>query len=235
MRVFFDTNILIYAAVRSDDRHAVARRLLAGGGSISVQVLNEFANVAHRKLKMRWADIRSALQDRGELARGSEAGERTYQTNDGARSFAPGDRIVFLENSRQLGVKNGMLGTVEQADDGRLVARLDGAGRDGEERRVSVPVGDYQAIDHGYATTIHKTQGATVDRSFVLASGTMDRHLTYVAMTRHRDEARLYAAGNEFAGREAGRLVEHGRAPDRQIWPIPKPRARLQVMLSRAI
>ncbi|MCX8253463.1 VapC toxin family PIN domain ribonuclease [Beijerinckiaceae bacterium RH AL1] len=62
MKVFFDTNILVYAAVQSDNRHAVARRLLAGGGSISVQVLNEFANVAHRKLNMRWADIRSALR-----------------------------------------------------------------------------------------------------------------------------------------------------------------------------
>ncbi|WP_081455395.1 hypothetical protein [Roseibium aggregatum] len=34
-----------------------------------------------------------------------------------------------------------------------------------------------------YATTIHKSQGATVDRAYVLASATMDRHLTYVAMT----------------------------------------------------
>jgi hypothetical protein len=78
-------------------------------------------------------------------------------------------------------------------------------------------MGDYQAIDHGYATTIHKNQGATVDRSYVMASGTMDRHLTYVAMTRHRDGVQLYAAQEEFtnAGQTlaAGRLVEHGAAP----------------------
>jgi hypothetical protein len=97
-------------------------------------------------------------------------------------------------------VKNGMLGTVTGVEDGRIAARLDGNGRDGAERLVSVPVADYAAIDHGYATTIHKTQGATVDRAFVLASGTMDRHLTYVAMTRHRDGARLYADGQEFRG-----------------------------------
>jgi len=72
-------------------------------------------------------------------------------------------------------------------------------------------MGDYQAIDHGYATTIHKNQGATVDRSYVMASGTMDRHLTYVAMTRHRDGVQLYAAQDEFTN--AGRLVEHGAAP----------------------
>ncbi len=146
----------------------------------------------------------------GELAQGnvpavgSDAGALTFQTNDGKREFAPGDRIVFLENNRDLGVKNGMLGTVEHVEAGRIVAQLDGRGGDS----VSVPMGDYQAIDHGYATTIHKNQGATVDRAYVMASGTMDRHLTYVAMTRHRDSVQLYAAQDEFTN--AGRLVEYG-------------------------
>jgi hypothetical protein len=159
-------------------------------------------------------EIRSALQERGELARGEEGHgplgrELTFQTNDGKRSFAPGDRIVFLENDRDLGVKNGMLGTVESVAPGKIVAQLDGKGGDS----ISVPMGDYRAVDHGYATTIHKNQGATVDRAYVMASGTMDRHLTYVAMTRHRDGAQLYAGMDEFADRNSGRLVEHGTAP----------------------
>lgn len=171
--------------------------------------------MAHRRADVRAINdtIRAELQDRGELAQGnvpavgSDAGALTFQTNDGKREFAPGDRIVFLENNRDLGVKNGMLGTVEHVEPGRIVAQLDGRGGDS----VSVPMGDYQAIDHGYATTIHKNQGATVDRSYVMASGTMDRHLTYVAMTRHRDGVQLYAAQDEFTN--AGRLVEHGAAP----------------------
>jgi len=165
--------------------------------------------MAHRRADVRAINdtIRAELQDRGELAQGEDAGALTFQTNDGKREFAPGDRIVFLENNRDLGVKNGMLGTVEHVEEGRIIATLDG----GRERSVSVPMGDYQAIDHGYATTIHKNQGATVDRSYVMASGTMDRHLTYVAMTRHRDGMQLYAAQDEFAN--AGRLVEHGAAP----------------------
>ena len=145
-------------------------------------------------------DIRAARQERGDLARGEAEGERTFQTNNGVRAFAAGDRIVFLENNRDLGVKNGMLGTVAGVEDGRITAQLDGKGRDGEQRTVSVSIAEYAAIDHGYATTIHKTQGATVDRSFVLASGTMDRHLTYVAMTRHRDGVQLYAGQDEFRG-----------------------------------
>ena len=172
--------------------------------------------MAHRRADVRAVndEIRSALQERGELAKGEDAGELTFQTNDGKRSFAPGDRIVFLENNRDLGVKNGMLGTVEAVEPGRLTARLDGAARSWEDARsVSISTNDYQAIDHGYATTIHKNQGATVDRAYVMASGTMDRHLTYVAMTRHRDGVQLYAAQDEFTNRQAGRLVEHGAAP----------------------
>ncbi|NSZ76775.1 BID domain-containing protein [Agrobacterium tumefaciens] len=100
-----------------------------------------------------------------------------------------------------------MLGTIEHVEPGKIIARLDGRGGDS----VSIPTDTYQAIDHGYATTIHKNQGATVDRAFVLASSTMDRHLTYVAMTRHRDSVQLYADIKEFAS--AGRLVDHGIAP----------------------
>lgn len=185
--------------------------------------------MAHRRADVRAINdaIRAELQERGELARASVPGEgegqeghgplggaRVFQTNDGQREFAPGDRIVFLENNRDLGVKNGMLGTVERVEGGRpgagpmIIAALDGKGGS-----ISVPMGDYQAIDHGYATTIHKNQGATVDRAFVMASGTMNRHLTYVAMTRHRDGAQLYAAQDDFTDRHAGRLVEHGAAP----------------------
>lgn len=59
--VFFDTNILVYAALQPDPRSDTARALLVRRGSVSVQVLNEFANVAHRKLRRPWPDIMRAL------------------------------------------------------------------------------------------------------------------------------------------------------------------------------
>ena len=183
--------------------------------------------MAHRRADVRALNegIRAELQERGELAKvepaGGLDGEReqerpralTYQTNDGSRDFAEGDRIVFLENDRDLGVKNGMLGTVERVEAGHIIAQLDGPKGQGDGDSVSIPTDSYQAIDHGYATTIHKNQGATVDRAYVLASDTMDRHLTYVAMTRHRDGVQLYASQEEFTDRKAGKLVEHGVAP----------------------
>lgn len=60
-RPFFDTNILVYVVGQHDERTAPAEALLAGGGIVSVQVLNELAAVAHRKLRMSWEEITEAL------------------------------------------------------------------------------------------------------------------------------------------------------------------------------
>ncbi|RVH60607.1 Ti-type conjugative transfer relaxase TraA, partial [Sinorhizobium meliloti] len=150
------------------------------------------------------------------IGEGALAGAREFQTARGLREFAAGDRIIFLENARfveprarRLGpqyVKNGMLGTVVSTGDRRgdtqLSVRLD-SGRD-----VVISEDSYRNVDHGYAATIHKSQGSTVDRTFVLATGMMDQHLTYVAMTRHRDRADLYAAKEDFEAKP-----EWGRKP----------------------
>jgi Ti-type conjugative transfer relaxase TraA len=141
---------------------------------------------------------------------------RAFQTERGARAFGAGDRIIFLENARfveprarRLGpqyVKNGMLGTVTSTGDRRgnalLSVRLDN-GRD-----IVLSEDSYRNVDHGYAATIHKSQGSTVDRTFVLATGMMDQHLTYVSMTRHRNRADLYAAKEDFEAKP-----EWGRRP----------------------
>lgn len=60
-RVFFDSNVLLYTLARDDPRAIVAGSLLLEGGTISVQVLNEVANVARRKLKLPWTDVADAL------------------------------------------------------------------------------------------------------------------------------------------------------------------------------
>ncbi|MET3523917.1 Ti-type conjugative transfer relaxase TraA [Mesorhizobium abyssinicae] len=173
--------------------------------------------------------LRKVMMEEGAL---TEA--REFQTARGLREFAAGDRVIFLENARfleprakRLGpqyVKNGMLGSVVSTGDKRggalLSVRLDN-GRD-----VAISQDSYRNIDHGYSATIHKSQGSTVDRTFVLATGMMDQHLTYVSMTRHRDRADLYAAREDFEtkpewGRKprvdhaagvTGELVETGQA-----------------------
>ena len=60
-KAFFDTNILVYVVGQKDKRTDKAEALLAGGGIISVQVLNELANVSRKKLRMSWEEIDEAL------------------------------------------------------------------------------------------------------------------------------------------------------------------------------
>ncbi|MGO6944740.1 Ti-type conjugative transfer relaxase TraA, partial [Rhizobium johnstonii] len=140
---------------------------------------------------------RAKLVERGVVAHGF-----AFKTEDGTRMFAAGDQIVFLKNEGSLGVKNGMLAKVLEAVAGRIVAEIG----DGEHRRqVTIEQRFYNNLDHGYATTIHKSQGATVDRVKVLASLSLDRHLTYVAMTRHREDLAVYYGSRSFA--KSGGLI----------------------------
>lgn len=61
-KAFFDTNVLIYAVAADDSRNAQAEELLAPGGVLSVQILNEFVSVARRKILMSWSEVREALE-----------------------------------------------------------------------------------------------------------------------------------------------------------------------------
>ncbi len=60
-RPFFDTNVLLYLLSSDTTKADKAEELLAGSGIISVQVLNEFATVALKKVKMSWPEIRQVL------------------------------------------------------------------------------------------------------------------------------------------------------------------------------
>ncbi|HEX5657220.1 MAG TPA: AAA family ATPase [Polyangiales bacterium] len=142
-----------------------------------VFTLNQFAR-----------DIRKAAGELGE--------DLAFQTERGKRDFALGDRLLFLRNDRALGVKNGTLGTIERIAHRRLVVRLD------DQRTVEVDARTYNALDHGYASTINKSQSATVDRTYVFASRYMERSKTYVALSRHRQDAHLFFSREEFSATE---------------------------------
>ena len=171
------------------------------------------------------ASTRADVADLNRLARerlrdaGALGVDQVVQTERGERQFAHGDRLMFLRNERGLGggpggrngvaVKNGTLGTVLAVEAGgeRLTVRLDGTGPEagGNGRDVTFYVRDYAHIEHGYAATVHKAQGVTVDRAHVLATGLMDRHAAYVGLTRHREGVALHYAREDFA--DAGQLA----------------------------
>ncbi|MBV8591192.1 MAG: PIN domain-containing protein, partial [Acetobacteraceae bacterium] len=58
---FFDTNILVYLASSDAAKADQAEAIIAGGGAISVQVLNELSNVARRKMRLSWTETHTFL------------------------------------------------------------------------------------------------------------------------------------------------------------------------------
>ncbi|MGZ0075277.1 Ti-type conjugative transfer relaxase TraA (plasmid) [Sphingobium limneticum] len=155
---------------------------------------------------------RDRLRDAGDPSTGSGqglGGDVQVQTERGARAFASGDRVMFLKNERGLGVKNGTLGQVERVSPDSMAVRLD------DGRSIAFDLKDYAHVDHGYAATIHKSQGVTVDRAHVLATPGMDRHSAYVALSRHRDGVQLHHGRDDFADdRQLTRTLGRERAKD---------------------
>ena len=143
-------------------------------------------------------ELNEAARDRMRAA-GELGDDVRVKTERGARAFASGDRIMFLKNERSLEVKNGTLGTLEQVNQQSMTVRTD------DGRSVSFDTKDYAHVDHGYAATIHKAQGMSVDRGHLLATPGMDRHGSYVGMTRHRDGMALHYGRDDF--KDESRLV----------------------------
>lgn len=129
--------------------------------------------------------------------------DRLCQTERGERVFAEQDRVYFLKNDRALGVMNGTLGTIEKIDNQVITIGIDNvqANQPIAKTQVTVDLEKYNHLEYGYAATIHKAQGVTVDRSYVLASRHIDAHATYVGLSRHREGTELFWSREEFASR----------------------------------
>jgi len=158
---------------------------------------------------------------RGKMrASGELGGDVSVKAERGERAFASGDRIMFLRNERGLGVKTGTRGIGEQVKPQRMAVRTD------DGRAVTFDTKDYAHVDHGYAATIHKAQGMTVDRTHVLATPGMDSHGAYVALSRHRDGVDLHYGRDDFAdqsklvrtlSRERGKDMASDYNPEQQF------------------
>ncbi|MFM9153791.1 MAG: Ti-type conjugative transfer relaxase TraA, partial [Methylocystis sp.] len=108
------------------------------------------------------------------------------------REMGVGERIMLLKNDRGLGVKNGMLGEITELSSTHISLHLDTG------REIAFDLKDYAHIDYGYAATIHKAQGVTVDCTHVLATPGLDRHSAYVALSRHRERLDLHYGQDDF-------------------------------------
>jgi ATP-dependent exoDNAse (exonuclease V) alpha subunit len=173
-----------------------------------VAALNEHARALHR-------------------ARGDLGEDHTLPTAAGAQAFASGDRIQFTGNGRtkaekNAGLTNGRVGTVsaleiDRDNRARVTAELDTA-KGAEPQQVSFIVGEdarageFNSFRHGYAGTIYRGQGRTLDEVYVAHSPHMRSSAAYVALTRHRESVHIYAARETVKDLDA--MAESMARPD---------------------
>jgi Ti-type conjugative transfer relaxase TraA len=127
------------------------------------------------------------------LKEGDLGQTRTVQDE---RSFAKGDQLLFTKNDKGLDVKNGTIGTVTSLSRQNITVHVKD---DSGERDVSFSPNLYKSFEQGWALTIHKSQGCTVDRSFVLGSRGLYSNLSYVALSRQKEDTTLFVSDRDFS------------------------------------
>ncbi|MBW4093151.1 MAG: Ti-type conjugative transfer relaxase TraA [Proteobacteria bacterium] len=224
----------VYAATGAIQGHATVS---AARGAIAKKYVANWGRETQMALAHRRADVAALNREIRDRLRAADmlGVDHQFDAESGTIVLAVGDRLVFLRNDRRLGVVNGTAGSVIEAHDDTLRVLLD----DGAE--IVVKAAEYRDIAYGYATTIHKSQGRTLDRTYVLASRTMDRHMTYVSMSRHRNGVEMLYGADEFSSyddlvstlsrsglkettldfEEYDFAVRRGVVPDSQIWVDP--------------
>jgi ATP-dependent exoDNAse (exonuclease V) alpha subunit len=111
-------------------------------------------------------------------------GGKRYASGDRVVALAPGERGRFLTSER---------GTITAVHQGQLTVRFD----DGRSQTLAGEELGADHLDHAYAVTVHRMQGATVDRAHVFADGG-GRELAYVAMSRARETSHVYVVADDL-------------------------------------
>ncbi len=135
--------------------------------------------------------------------------------NEGAGSrerveivLSPGDRVMLTRPLPEFDLPRSGFGTVLSVGPGRLRLAMDG-----RAAPVEIDPGAFVHLDYGFAATVHKAQGMTVDESYVLPHRRMDCHSVYVALSRHRERVRVFARSGHLD--RAEQLIDLGqRSPD---------------------
>jgi ATP-dependent exoDNAse (exonuclease V) alpha subunit len=132
------------------------------------------------------------------------------------RTWAAGDRLVCRRNDYrpELDVRNGTRGTVLAVDPWERSLLL---GTD-EGRAVRLPAEYLEHVRHGYALTGHTSQGATVERTYLLASPARGgREWSYVAGSRHREDLRVYLADHDPETAREALVAAWERAQEKRL------------------
>jgi Ti-type conjugative transfer relaxase TraA len=180
-------------------------------------------------------------------ARGELGAAYRFMTKHGGGDFAAGDRIQFTGTDKPQGIFNGEAGTIRAITGSMFAVALDGEDR----RLLTFNARTFRDFRLGYAGTIYKGQGRTIDQTYLYHSQHWNAAPSYVAFTRHRKKTALFVAHDTAADlhqlteqiarvedrRAASEFVEaEAPPPDHQApaAPAPKPPAAKPVNPSSA-
>jgi len=172
--------LLTVTSDRQELREKLIKDWAAAGGVSNPKEHLILANT-NREVDMLNKLAQEKRHDAGELAK--------RHTSINEKRFFERDRILFGQNDNRLKVKNGMCGTLTRIDLLRknLTVTLD------NQKTVTFPKKDYDKISLAYAVTTHKSQGLTVQNSYLLVGGKMqDREISYVQASRARERTKFY-------------------------------------------
>jgi conjugative relaxase-like TrwC/TraI family protein len=131
---------------------------------------------------------------------------------DDWRHMAKGERVMFTRNDKRLHIDNGMTGTIQSIEDGKMIVAIDDKGM-GDGRVAEINLTDYAHIEHGYAYTTHKSQGVTIDRARAIVDEKMlDLAMAYVQASRHREKFELHGTREQIENLD--KLVARQRLKD---------------------
>jgi Ti-type conjugative transfer relaxase TraA len=152
------------------------------------------------------AELRAVRRERGELGE-----DRMLDTAHGRAAFAAGDRIQFTGTDKKAGIQNGRAGRIEAIEGTSVTVKLDGR----QGMILTFDAAAFAHFRHGYAGTIYRGQGRTLDQTYLYHSEHWRSAASYVALTRHRDKTALFVARNTAADlKQLARQM--GRVDDRR-------------------
>ncbi|HHT9706120.1 Ti-type conjugative transfer relaxase TraA [Legionella pneumophila serogroup 8] len=139
-----------------------------------------------------------------------------YQGLERSLKISTGERLLLRENNKVLGVRNGDTATVKEINAQQMKIQLDSG------ELLIIPK-EYKALDYAYALTVHKSQGMTAKKVRVLIdSKYWDRNLSFVAMTRHKEQLNIYADKENHPTEQAlKQTLSRSSTKDNVIdWPL---------------
>lgn len=111
----------------------------------------------------------------------------------GGHHYMQGDRILIKQTNKELGLTNGDLAQLVAVSKDKFVLCLENEDKGSKDNKeISFNPSSYSGFRHGYATTVFKAQGASIRDVFVFHDGFAGVRNSYVALSRHVNELKLY-------------------------------------------